>query len=157
LEIERAKASEGYVDLKDRLNKAEKDLKQAQNENTRNYELAQDLMARLNNSDNVRNNLEKENKVLLLLCKCSWIALRTLQSLRKQVDENEKSLEILRRQLEDEVVLRTELENRNVVLSEDLEFARRTHANVGTRCNSIYKRGGYYSKWRSSVISDKWR
>lgn len=133
LEIERAKATEGYVDLKERLGKAEKDLKQAQNENTRNYELAQDMMARLNNSDNVRNNLEKENKVIIHMlaqCKSSINEAALLQNLRKQVDENEKSLEILRRQLEDEVVLRTELENRNVVLSEDLEFARRTHANV---------------------------
>jgi hypothetical protein len=53
-----------------------------------------------------------------------------LQKLKNELDYAEKQVDLLRRQLEDEVLLRTELENRMHTLRDDLEFSRRSHDNV---------------------------
>lgn len=64
LEIERAKASEGYDDLKGRVGKLEKDLRKAEEERMSAMSMVQDYTARLNTSDARRAKLEDENKVL---------------------------------------------------------------------------------------------
>lgn len=46
------------------------------------------------------------------------------------MDDLQKQLDVLRRQLEDEVMLRTELENKLKTYKEDLEFARLNHNTV---------------------------
>lgn len=50
------------------------------------------------------------------------------------MDDLQKQLDVLRRQLEDEVVLRTELENKLTTYKEDLEFAKSNHAAVSSAC-----------------------
>jgi hypothetical protein len=50
--------------------------------------------------------------------------------LKAEMMNAEKQIDLLRRQLEDEVLLRTELENRMHTLKDDLEFSRRSHHNV---------------------------
>lgn len=49
--------------LKDRLAKAERELKSAQKDNTHRYEQLQDLHGRLKNTENANANLLKENQV----------------------------------------------------------------------------------------------
>lgn len=112
LEIERAKAVDGHDELKTRNAKVEKELKLAEAHIKDAYNDVQDLTARYNNSNNARNIAEKEN-----------------DALKKELEEYKTQLEVLRNQLEDEVVLRTELENKLATYKEDLDFARRSHNN----------------------------
>lgn len=56
--------------------------------------------------------------------------LMYFQALKKEVEDLRTQLDVLRQQLEDEVVLRTELENKLATYKEDLEFSRRSHSNV---------------------------
>lgn len=53
-----------------------------------------------------------------------------LQKFKSELYNAQNQIELLRRQLEDEVLLRTECENRVHTLKEDLDFARRSHDNV---------------------------
>ncbi|KAH7728552.1 intermediate filament tail domain-containing protein [Aphelenchoides avenae] len=110
LEIERSKAVEGYNDLKTRVGKLEKEAKRAEDDRAAAVAEANDLRARYTNANDRRNALEKENK-----------------SLKTEVDDLQKQLDVLRRQLEDEVILRTELENKLTTYKEDLEFSKRSH------------------------------
>ena len=63
LEIERAKAVDGYDDFKARNAKVEKELKQAETHLKDAYNDVQDLTARFNNVNNARSLAEKENDV----------------------------------------------------------------------------------------------
>jgi uncharacterized protein (UPF0335 family) len=112
LEIERAKAADGFNELKTRVGKLEKDLKAsevARNNALNNYN---SINARLSNAENARDQAETEN-----------------QALKGEVADLRKQLDVLHSQLEDEVVLRTELENKLGEKEEDLEFMRRTHSS----------------------------
>lgn len=53
-----------------------------------------------------------------------------IKVIRKEQDTLQKQLDVLHKQLEDEVVLRTELEHKFATCKEDLDFARRNHDSV---------------------------
>uniref|UniRef100_A0A914C742 Lamin n=1 Tax=Acrobeloides nanus TaxID=290746 RepID=A0A914C742_9BILA len=110
LEIERSKAVDGYEDLKGRVSKLEKDLRKSEEERQSALSLVNDYQARVSTAESRRQNLENQNTAL-----------------KRDVDDLQKQLDVLRRQLEDEVMLRTELENKLKTYKEDLEFARLNH------------------------------
>uniref|UniRef100_A0A914HSS4 Lamin n=1 Tax=Globodera rostochiensis TaxID=31243 RepID=A0A914HSS4_GLORO len=112
LQIGTDKAQSGYEELKSRVGKLEKDLKKAERERNLAQADVQDITARYNNADAARANAEREN-----------------EQLKHDLADFENNVEMLRQQLEDESVLRTELENRQHTLKDDLEFARRSHNN----------------------------
>ncbi|KAF7635054.1 hypothetical protein Mgra_00005495 [Meloidogyne graminicola] len=112
LQIETDKANSGYEDLKTRVPHLERDLKNSEKDKYAAYAEIQDLNARLTNVDAARGQLAEEN-----------------DKLKTDVYSANKQVEMLRRQLEDEVLLRTELESRMQTLREDLDFSRRSHDN----------------------------
>uniref|UniRef100_A0A914MSV8 Uncharacterized protein n=3 Tax=Meloidogyne incognita group TaxID=654580 RepID=A0A914MSV8_MELIC len=112
LQIEHDKATSGYEELKSRTPQLERDLKKAEKEKFLAHDEIQNLNARLANVDSARGQLAEEN-----------------DKLKTDLYSAEKQIELLRRQLEDEVLLRTELESRLVTAKEDLEFSRRSHDN----------------------------
>nr|CAD2173242.1 unnamed protein product [Meloidogyne enterolobii] len=112
LQIEHDKATSGYEELKSRVPQLERDLKKAEKDKFSAYDEIQNLNARLANVDSARGQLAEEN-----------------DKLKTDLYSAEKQIELLRRQLEDEVLLRTELESRLVTAKEDLEFSRRSHDN----------------------------
>ncbi|KAK0423577.1 hypothetical protein QR680_008219 [Steinernema hermaphroditum] len=112
LEIERSKAVEGYDELKAKVSKLEKDLNASDRDRLNCQSLVQDLQARLNTAENRRKHAEDESTVL-----------------RGENNDLKRQLETLRREIEDEAVLRTTLENKLITLKEDLDFARKTHVS----------------------------
>lgn len=112
LQIENDKAISGYEELKARVPQLERDLKKSEKDKYLAQAEIQDLTARLNNADSGRVQLAEQN-----------------DKLKNELYNAEKQIELLRRQLEDEVLLRTELENRLQTMKEDLDFARRSHDN----------------------------
>ncbi|KAL3083553.1 hypothetical protein niasHT_023619 [Heterodera trifolii] len=112
LQIESDKAQSGFEELKARVGKLEKDLRKAEKERTAAQADVQELTARFNNTDTALGNAERE-----------------IEQLRNEFNNSENMVDMLRRQLEDEVLLRTELENRLHTAKDDLEFARRSHSN----------------------------
>ncbi|CAK5074416.1 unnamed protein product [Meloidogyne enterolobii] len=111
LQIEHDKATSGYEELKSRVPQLERDLKKAEKDKFSAYDEIHNLNARLTNVDSARGQLAEEN------------------DLKTDLYSAEKQVELLRRQLEDEVLLRTELESRWQTAREDLEFSRRSHDN----------------------------
>ncbi|CAK5013318.1 unnamed protein product [Meloidogyne enterolobii] len=111
LQIEHDKATSGYEELKSRVPQLERDLKKAEKDKFSAYDEIHNLNARLTNVDSARGQLAEEN------------------DLKTDLYSAEKQVELLRRQLEDEVLLRTELESRLQTAREDLEFSRRSHDN----------------------------
>lgn len=112
LQIEHDKATSGYEELKSRVPQLERDFKKAEKDKFLAYDEIQNLNARLTNVDSARGQLAEEN-----------------DKLKNDLYTADKQVEVLRRQLEDEVLLRTELENRMQTLREDLDFSRRSHDN----------------------------
>ncbi|KAM3721372.1 Lamin-1 [Dirofilaria immitis] len=96
--------------LRTRIGKLEKELKQSEKLRLSNDSLIQDLQARLNSADNMRKHLEDENKNLLA-----------------ENEDLKQQLEILRKQVEDEALANTALHNQNQSLKEDYDFLKRTH------------------------------
>ncbi|VDM11229.1 unnamed protein product [Wuchereria bancrofti] len=96
--------------LRARIGKLEKELKQSEKLRLSNDNLIQDLQARLNSADNIRRHLEDENKNLFA-----------------ENEDLKQQLEILRKQVEDEALANTALHNQNQSLKEDYEFLKRTH------------------------------
>ncbi|OZC12861.1 intermediate filament protein [Onchocerca flexuosa] len=96
--------------LRARIGKLEKELKQSEKLRLSNDSLIQDLQARLNSADNMRRHLEDENKNLLA-----------------ENEDLKQQLEILRKQVEDEALANTALHNQNQSLKEDYDFLKRTH------------------------------
>ncbi|VIO96737.1 Uncharacterized protein BM_BM3073 [Brugia malayi] len=96
--------------LRARIGKLEKELKQSEKLRLNNDNLIQDLQARLNSGDNMRRHLEDENKNLFA-----------------ENEDLKQQLEILRKQVEDEALANTALHNQNQSLKEDYEFLKRTH------------------------------
>uniref|UniRef100_A0A914C0A0 Lamin n=1 Tax=Acrobeloides nanus TaxID=290746 RepID=A0A914C0A0_9BILA len=111
IEIERSNAVTGYEALKDRLNKLEQDLRKAEEERHLAMSMVNDFQAAVNTAESRRQSLEKQNTALK----------RDVGDLQKQVDA-------LTRQLEDQVLFRTEVEAENKNLKDELEFARHNHA-----------------------------
>ena len=66
------------------------------------------------------------------------LIFNTIQELKREADTLKKQLDLLQQQLEDETVIRTEIENRLKTLKEDLDFARREHMGVCFKCFYIY-------------------
>uniref|UniRef100_A0A915PWT5 Lamin n=1 Tax=Setaria digitata TaxID=48799 RepID=A0A915PWT5_9BILA len=96
--------------LRARIAKLEKELKQSEKLRLSNDSLIQDLQARLNSADNMRRHLEDENKNLLA-----------------ENEDLKQQLELLRKQVEDEALANTALHNQNQSLKEDYEFLKKTH------------------------------
>uniref|UniRef100_A0A158Q776 Lamin-C n=1 Tax=Elaeophora elaphi TaxID=1147741 RepID=A0A158Q776_9BILA len=90
--------------LRARIGKLEKELKQSEKLRLSNDSLIQDLQARLNSADTMRRHLEDENKNLLV-----------------ENEDLKQQLEILRKQVEDEALANTALHNQNQSLKEDYE------------------------------------
>jgi len=69
LELERDNSVNSHDVLKDRLAKAERELKSAQKDNTHRYEQLQEMHGRVKNVENANANLMKENQVgAIALC-----------------------------------------------------------------------------------------
>ncbi|KHN84870.1 Lamin-1 [Toxocara canis] len=96
--------------LRAKIGKLEKDLKQSEKSRLSVESLIQDLQARVNSADNMRRHLEDENK-----------------GLAAENAELKRQLEVLRKQVEDEAILNTALHNQNQSLKEDYEFLKKTH------------------------------
>uniref|UniRef100_A0A915D0L8 Lamin n=1 Tax=Ditylenchus dipsaci TaxID=166011 RepID=A0A915D0L8_9BILA len=132
LEIERAKAVDGYDELKARNAKVEKELKQAEAHIKDAYNDVQDLTARYNNANNARNIAERR----MMHSKKNWmIVLRTelenkLATYKEDLDFARRShtnqMEEFRRKRQVEMTsFSTEVENRyQVKLQEQLHNMR---------------------------------
>uniref|UniRef100_A0A915BPD4 Lamin-1 n=1 Tax=Parascaris univalens TaxID=6257 RepID=A0A915BPD4_PARUN len=96
--------------LRAKIGKLEKDLKQSEKSRLSVESLIQDLQARVNSADNMRKHLEDENK-----------------GLAAENAELKRQLEVLRKQVEDEAIVNTALHNQNQSLKEDYEFLKKTH------------------------------
>lgn len=110
LQIDIDKAFNERDDKKSRATKLEKDFKKCESERKQLLSQNQDITAMYHKSDNARSVAEKEN-----------------EELKREADTLKKQLDLLQQQLEDETVIRTEIENRLKTLKEDLDFARREH------------------------------
>uniref|UniRef100_A0A7E4ZXI4 Lamin n=1 Tax=Panagrellus redivivus TaxID=6233 RepID=A0A7E4ZXI4_PANRE len=111
IELDSANATAKYHDLRGRVDKLEKDLKRVETERNAYQARNGDLQARYDDADARR--ADAENKFNELV--------KEIEILRHKVDS-------VSSQLEDEVLLRGDLQNKLNSAREDLEFARRQHS-----------------------------
>nr|KAG5687541.1 hypothetical protein BaRGS_013643 [Batillaria attramentaria] len=105
LQIEANKYKTEYEDLLAKFNRRDRDATNAERRLEALEAQVADLQAKLNEADAPRKRLEKENA-----------------NLRAEIAKLEKQLAVAKKQLEDETLLRVDLENRVQSLKEDLHF-----------------------------------
>lgn len=110
IQIEADKARAEFDDLRSRIRRLEKDLKDNESRRLYSDSMVQDLQAKLNTSDSQRKHWEDE-------CK----------KLRGENESLRKQLESARQQLEEETLLRVDLENRLQSMREELAFNKQLY------------------------------
>lgn len=110
IQIEADKARAEFDDLRSRIRRLEKDLKDNESRRLYSDSMVQDLQAKLNTSDSQRKHWEDE-------CK----------KLRGENESLRKQLESARQQLEEETLLRVDLENRLQSMREELAFNKQIY------------------------------
>lgn len=110
IQIEANKYKTDYEDLLAKYNRRDRDATNAERRVEMLETQVAELQAKLNDADAPRKRLEKENA-----------------SLRAEVANLEKQLAVAKKQLEEETLLRVDLENRVQSLKEDLHFKSQMH------------------------------
>uniref|UniRef100_A0AC34GX78 Lamin n=1 Tax=Panagrolaimus sp. ES5 TaxID=591445 RepID=A0AC34GX78_9BILA len=112
IELEGSGATTKYNDLKQKYDKVDRDFKRVEKERNSFQSLLSDLQSRSNDNEARRRSAEAR-----------------LAELEKELDALQQKVDSLTNQLEDEVLLRAELQNQLASAKEDLEFARASHNN----------------------------
>jgi lamin B len=112
IELEGSGATTKYNDLKQKYDKVDRDFKRVEKERNSFQSLLSDLQGRSNDNEARRRSAEAR-----------------LAELEKELDALQQKVDSLTNQLEDEVLLRAELQNQLSSAKEDLEFARASHNN----------------------------
>jgi lamin B len=112
IELEGSGATTKYNDLKQKYDKIDKDYKRIEKERNSFQNLLSDLQSRSSENEARRRAAEAR-----------------LAELEKELDALQQKVDSLTNQLEDEVLLRAELQNQLASAKEDLEFARASHNN----------------------------
>ncbi|XP_076322958.1 lamin Dm0-like [Tachypleus tridentatus] len=120
LQIEAGKWKKEVDELQERLNKKEKDLATAERRVNYTESQIQDLRSRLNQAVSDRKRLEDE-----------------LKDVQDERDNLMKQVATLKKQLEDEVLKRVEMENRCQSLSEELSFKDSMHRTEMEEVRSV--------------------